>query len=256
VNDYTERYLRGDRVSVWRELIELGSRAFSPDVFPQALQVASEIVDRSVRNLRVLKDRLLAAGYRFADPASVLVEADDRDRAWIATVERELGAMPLVLKIWYERLACVDFGQADDQLFSKSVNEPLAGLGINTVLVVRRLPECLQKSREFAAEAKRDREQTGEPDDRADEPFLPLGDYASNCDAKGFVLPCRAVDGNYYNDGGGPIGFVQDMRGAFDRGGFPAARYLVKRKVSLIPDHARAPIEAFLVGVQRELVPL
>jgi hypothetical protein len=51
--------------------------------------------------------------------------------------------------------------------------------------------------------------------------FLPLGGSASNCEPKGFPVPCLGVDAVIYDDGGGPVYFVDELREAFRWGGFP-----------------------------------
>jgi hypothetical protein len=57
------------------------------------------------------------------------------------------------------------------------------------------------------------------------EPFLPTGGSASNCDPKGFSLPCLAADGVLYNDGGGDMHLVKVLRRCFEWGGFPFCQY-------------------------------
>lgn len=50
---------------------------------------------------------------------------------------------------------------------------------------------------------------------------IALGPTATNNELKGFALPCRAVDGQYYDEGAGPHTFVDDLRHIFANGGFP-----------------------------------
>ena len=62
LNSYFERYLAGERVEVWNELIALGEAVRTPPLLDEALAVAREIVRRAKYNLGLLQQRLLDLG--------------------------------------------------------------------------------------------------------------------------------------------------------------------------------------------------
>jgi hypothetical protein len=237
---YHGRYLAGDHVAVWRELIELGGRAYEPDVFEDALAVCREIVSRAATNLRLLRERLTQLGYQFDHPQEALVEAGPGADAVIQDFEAEFGELPLIARVWYRNLASVDFLQAPSQLINPRTrirnpdpNAPpppapdVAGLGSHLVLRFWSLETARSDWHKQRAEAAADLEEGkacgGWPPDYpfVFRPFLCLGTAASNCEAKGFPLPCRGVDGVIYDDGAGRTYFVDELRKAFQWGGFP-----------------------------------
>ena len=65
---YLERYLNGECVEVWADLVRLGAKVRQKSVLPDVEAVASETMNRARHNLEILTPRLAAAGYRFADP--------------------------------------------------------------------------------------------------------------------------------------------------------------------------------------------
>jgi hypothetical protein len=66
---YIDRYLAGERVAVWNELIALGEAVYRKPVQADANAVAEETMRRARRNIEVLIPRLSGMGYRFAAPA-------------------------------------------------------------------------------------------------------------------------------------------------------------------------------------------
>jgi len=66
---YLERYLNGECVEVWADLVRLGAKVRQKSVLPDMEAVASETMNRARRNLEILIPRLAAVGYRFAAPA-------------------------------------------------------------------------------------------------------------------------------------------------------------------------------------------
>lgn len=66
---YIDRYLAGERVAVWNELMALGEAVYRKPVQADANAVAEETMRRARRNIEVLIPRLSAMGYRFAAPA-------------------------------------------------------------------------------------------------------------------------------------------------------------------------------------------
>ena len=67
-NSFRQRYLSGDRIRVWAELIQLGDAIRAEPVFSDALAVVREVVDCAQSNLETIHDRLVHLGYEFANP--------------------------------------------------------------------------------------------------------------------------------------------------------------------------------------------
>lgn len=231
---YLERYLAGDREAVWDELIGLGEQVRSRPLLDAAGAVARETVRRAKHNIELIHRRLLALGYEFADPQAAFVPAgpDAPDR--IAEMERRLGTFPLLARAWYESLASVDFSQAESQLRGPT-GPDVNGLGSHPALIMQSLDRCWeawlqmgeeheQHCRDVAHLAAEDPEWHRQLT-RPMEPFLPTGGAASNCDPKGFALPCLGADGVLYNDGGGDMYLVKALRRCFEWGGFPFCHY-------------------------------
>jgi hypothetical protein len=66
---FLDRYLAGDRVGVWKELVALGEAVGGEPVHSDAIAVAEETMRRARHNIESLITRLAAMGYRFAAPA-------------------------------------------------------------------------------------------------------------------------------------------------------------------------------------------
>lgn len=64
---FLDRYLEGQRVEVWDELVALGDRVREEPVCTDAVAVANETVRRVRDNAEVLIPRLAAKGYRVTD---------------------------------------------------------------------------------------------------------------------------------------------------------------------------------------------
>jgi len=162
-------------------------------------------------------------GYRFRYPSATLKESSDEDLKAITEVESRLGRLPLIARIWYQRLSSVNFEQDHSQLYNRTGLRPeIAGLGLNTVLIFRSLLDCLALRSEMSKEVQ----EAGDSSNWLTS-FLPFGGYASNSNPKGLHLAAEGVDAPIYNDGGGDIYFVEELRTAFAWGGFPFWRHLI-----------------------------
>jgi hypothetical protein len=85
---------------------------------------------------------------------------------------------------------------------------------------------------------------------------LPLGGWASNCEPKGFQLPCSGVDAVIYNDGGGDTYFVDELRSAFRWGGFPFWQRSLKKSDFYSPMEYRPNFEKLLPVLKEGLMEL
>lgn len=246
--DYLHRYQAGQRSEVWRELIELGEAVRQEPFRSQAWAVCEEIVQRAMVNLRLLHQRLNSLGYRFANPEEALKDAADDAPERIAEFEQEFGTLPLIAKCWYSNLESVDFRQSEEQLACRgSISPPAApdifGLGSHPVLLF----QSLAKSRE-----QLQRLQSENPTKYGFHLFP--GGWASNCEPKGFTLPCNAIDGVIYNDGSGDIHFVDELRHAFHWGGFPFWQRSLKKPKFYSPMEYRPNFEKLLPVLREGLL--
>lgn len=228
------RYISGEFVPVWNEIIRLSDSIRVEPVLSDALAVAREVVDRSHRNLRVIHDRLVSLGYEFAKPEAALVEAGPEAVEQIQALEARLGAFPLLIREWYLRLASVDFSQSQSQEVGPT-ESCVGGLGFNCTLIMQSLSGCREQwewlAREYTEGARAARESGRGPYGLKYLPaFLPLGPSASNCDLMGFRLPNLGVDGIFYNDGEGDKYFIDHLRSVFEWGGFPFCRWYGKHR--------------------------
>jgi hypothetical protein len=277
---FLNRYLAGEHVAVWRELIALGNEACHEPLRSEAVRVCEEIVRRAWQNLRTLHGRLLDLGYEFANPSQALVEAGPAAGAEIDQMEQELGTFPLIARVWYQTIGSVDFGQAERQrffAFQGDIRPPAApevfGLGSGNVLIFQSLEACRAELRHMdAVEAEYFRQMTDaereqhrqmrEEIDTAEplpagrpEEFLPLGGSASNCEPKGFPLPCDGVDAIIDSDGCDTY-FVEELRAAFQWGGFPFWKLLLKQPDFFLPVQYRPNFERLLPILQEGLLEL
>jgi hypothetical protein len=229
-DSYHARYLAGEYEPVWRELIDLGPAVYDDAVFPDALVVCREIVERARANLGILHSRLTALGYEFAAPGATLVDAPADAVADVRAFEAEFGELPLIARVWYATISSVNFAQAAGQRVYRGRQHPspvasdISGLGSHPVLLFQSLSAGREAWSTLRAEAAvLEMEEDGLQSDAPIEfgRFLPLGGWASSCEPKGFRVPIRAVDAAIYDEGAGDMYFVDELRRAFNWGGFP-----------------------------------
>ena len=254
-----QRYISGERVPVWDEMIRLGDSIREEPVLSDALAVVREVVDRSHRNLRAIHDRLVGLGYEFAKPEAALVEAGPEAVEQVGALEARLGTFPLLIREWYLRLDSVDFSQSQSQEVGPT-ESCVGGLGFNCTLIMQSLDCYLEQAEHLIrerAEDPRTSEEFGHGKfGSADLPrFLALGPSASNCDPMGFRLPNLGVDGVIYNDGAGDTYFIDHLRNVFEWGGFPFCRWYSKRRRHHFLS-ARPDIEKVLPILNDGLLPL
>jgi hypothetical protein len=125
---YLDRYLRGDYVEVWEELVALGADVcdVSSPVAADALAVARETMRRARYNIVLLLRRLYEVGYRFGyswctedaqaflarelTPPPPIEEAGPDIILQMDALEEAIGGpLPLSLRAWYEQVGTVNF---------------------------------------------------------------------------------------------------------------------------------------------------
>lgn len=255
---FLQRYLSGERVPVWDEMIRLGDAVRQEPVLSDALGVVREVVDRSQRNLGAIHGRLAGLGYEFAKPEAALVEAGPGAADRVRAIEVRLGSFPLLVREWYLRLGSVDFSQAPPQMFGPTAS-CVGGLGFNCTLIMQGLDACWEHweslSRQHAEDVRAARQfGHGSFGPERLPAFLPLGPSASNCDPMGFRLPDLGVDGVFYNDGGGDVYFIDHLRMIFEWGGFPFCQSYSRRRGTFLS--ARPDIEKILPILKDGLLPV
>jgi hypothetical protein len=264
-HEFFDRYQAGQRVTVWRELIALGEAVREEPLLSGATAVCEEIVRRARNNLHMLHQRLLDLGYEFAEPEAALKDATDDAPAKIDEFEKEFGTIPLVARLWYTTFDSVNFCQADSQrAYLKGGFPPsgpdIYGLGSHPVLYFQSLARSREQFKRLKAENERfAREARGLGHDYHPTDFgssLFLGRWASNCDPKGFALPCTGVDGVIFNDGSGDTYFVDELRNAFHWGGFPFWQWGLKKPKFYSPMEYRPNFEKMLPLLKEGLLEL
>jgi hypothetical protein len=219
---FWKRYLQGECSQVWSELIALKSEGRRGE----GDAVVREFVRRAADNLVRLRDVLSGFGFQFQSPESVVVLATERATADVEAIEDKFGQLPMVLRYWWELIHSIDFTlrkQSPKQIWNDHDGFVLS----RDTLYIVSPREALQLALDYQNERRehdiRIRElQQRQPElaDRyllseEDQNFLPLGPCASNCDSKGFELPCAGIDGFYFDDGDGETSFGEDFRCVF-----------------------------------------
>ncbi|HEX4611723.1 MAG TPA: hypothetical protein VH092_26235 [Urbifossiella sp.] len=114
--------------------------------------------------------------------------------------------------------------------------------------------ETKEYFRQAAAELDEELRRSGEGPPKSSG-FLPLGGSASNCEPKGFELPCSGVDGVIDTDGNNTY-FVDELRSAFQWGGFPFWKTTFTRPDFFLPVHYRPDFGKLLPVLKEGLLEL
>lgn len=115
MSSYLDRYLNGEHVQVWDELIALGDTVRTEAIFPDAYAVAQEIMRRVRANVEILVPRLESIGYRFGDASylddykGVLLPPIPDVTERILEFESTCAPIPLALRACCEIVGHVDF---------------------------------------------------------------------------------------------------------------------------------------------------
>jgi hypothetical protein len=264
-HEFCNRYQAGEHIAVWRELIALGDAVRQEPLLSDATSVCKEIVRRARTNLRILHRRLLDLGYEFADPEAALRDAAEDASRKIDAFEMDFGAVPVIARVWYTTFDSVNFSQADRQRAYLQGGRPapgpeIYGLGSHSVLFFQSLERSREQLKTLKAEhehyAREAREHGREyhPTDLGSHLFL--GGWASNCAPKGFSLPCEGVDGVIFDDGAGDTYFVDELRTAFQWGGFPFWQWGLTNPRFYSPMEYRPNFEKLLPQLKEGLLEL
>ena len=109
MQSYLERYLDGEYLAVWSELVALGPAIRAEPVYTDAQSVAQEMMMRAKHNIELLIERLTKLEYRFIAPDKVWTPPDAELVNTLDTLEQRYGSFPLVIRKWYEVVGEVDF---------------------------------------------------------------------------------------------------------------------------------------------------
>jgi hypothetical protein len=105
-----ERYDAGERRRVWGEIHALGPLSLASDEMQRdAAAVARRTMERAVRNLGVLHERLNAGGFRFDLPAYAFVQVGEEHTAALRALVEKVGAVPPTLKALLAAIGDVSF---------------------------------------------------------------------------------------------------------------------------------------------------
>jgi uncharacterized protein DUF6745 len=202
-----DRYLAGDHVAVWRDLVAQGEAVRADPLAADALAVATETMRRVALNVDTLVSRLSIRRYTFTTAeqgfASPRVSPPSRAAAMVARLEKRAGTLPLSLRAFYEIVGAVCLAGhhpeltpqgnriAEDPLWVYGVEDALAALdGDEDAGEIPIAPDDLHKAGQ------------------------------SGGDAYAIGVPDRSADGRLLH-ARYDAGFVEYLRIAFRCGGFP-----------------------------------
>lgn len=274
------RYCSGDHHAVWTELRLLGPRVREARYLTDGTATATEVLNRTERNLRRIRDRLGDLGYAFDDPDEVLRSPTDSELALLDELEARYGTFPIFYRSWFERFGSVDFSQSEEQLACEGIAPPPApfifGLGSHLVLIVQSLERALDARAQMLAE-----EVEGGTPESADADGFPIlfGSVRSNCEPRGIFLPDPSIDdvtchlskegwfdedereqklrvhfADAYLDEND--GFVSELRRSFSWGGFPFWRPALESSGFYSPCEYKPNYAAILPVLQDGLEPI
>jgi hypothetical protein len=113
---YLDRYLEGDNIGVWSELVALGPAVRDEPVFADAQSVAYEIMLRAKHNIDLLVERLEALEYRFVASDEVWTPPDADLIQAMDALEQRYGFFPIAIRKWFEVVGQGNFMGAHPKL--------------------------------------------------------------------------------------------------------------------------------------------
>lgn len=139
---YLERYLAGQHIQVWQELVDFGPIAEGTPRAADAFAVAREATRRVLANLNEIARRTRKLGYVFECTEGPLVLADASAGQRIEHVEMAVGRLPIVAKAWFERIERVDFTLSPLQTPREELPPPSS---LQCELEIRSLAEAIER---------------------------------------------------------------------------------------------------------------
>ena len=119
---FYDRYLAGDHIAVWNEMVDLGDGIRSPEFFDDAYATARETMRRVKKNIETVIQRLEELGYQFQYPDEVHILPSSEPEKEILVIEETYGVLPLSLRAFYHEVGSVNLMQSFNQIihFSRS----------------------------------------------------------------------------------------------------------------------------------------
>lgn len=215
--EFLERYVQGEQIEVWNELLGFGEKVRSEEVLPEAMAVLQEMMYRIRFNVGTLIPKLEKLGYSFQKDWPVFTPPPPDILSKIEILEKEVGVLPLSIGAWYNWVGAVDFCPDFDseggwspgyRLYSEGGPDPLVVFPIEAVYPEQEDHGCF---------------------------FLPFSpdDYHKDQTSGGgpycLVAPCSSIDCDVEGELNHRTGFIQYMRLVFKGGGFSAWAYVSEK---------------------------
>jgi hypothetical protein len=230
---YLQRYLDGEYIDVWAELVGLGVAIRDKDIILDAQAVAKEMMNRAKKNICILYERLESMKYRFVYPNEALLAPDSKRLSFIKLLEKQKGPFPLSISMFCEIVGSVNFMGAHPKLckcdgYDWGGSEKLQGYG--DPLVVCTLDRGDQELLYYYINRAESEEEEMELEEKNPPPYgLEIGLSAINKAGQSggggvdMLVPNPAFDAPLLDSDGYWNGtfFVPYLRECFKFGGFP-----------------------------------
>lgn len=112
---WSTRYAAGEVRPVWDEIVSAGG-ALREDTsrWDDAVAVAHDLVGRIRRNAETIRDHLVGQGYEFQASEPIRAQASEIGTD-LDLVESEIGAFPLILRVFLEEVGTIDLNGSHPQ---------------------------------------------------------------------------------------------------------------------------------------------
>jgi hypothetical protein len=107
---WLDYYHEGRRMQAWTEMAGVGALIRRDELLDDAVAVARETMKHARTNVERLVEALPQLGYVFEESAlgSPLTPATDSTPDDLDALERDIGTLPLALRIWFEEVGQVN----------------------------------------------------------------------------------------------------------------------------------------------------
>ncbi|MDJ1499440.1 hypothetical protein [Xanthocytophaga agilis] len=225
------RYLQGETVEVWNEIIALKEKIFTPPFREVVLQVVNTMVDRIVYNLELIYTELLIKGYVFDKMGEngyedcyvkpVFFQKTTIDKTALVvdllTKLEPFGVPPLILIELYKKVNIVDLRGYFPNLRSYFPLDPLYIEPIEVLI-------------EFVNHYDTNYNDIKDTNYILISPDALIKDNISGGTGYGITISDNMVADGDLIDYGKDITFVEYLRQVFRWGGFPNLEYIAKPK--------------------------